>query len=97
MASLLLPGEWAIAAAWLIPAFALSGLGALLAGRAAPTTVIGWLGAGWVVTVVVAGRLTHDRLAAFRPGAQAAYLVIAIACAAIIGFRHDVLELRRLR
>jgi hypothetical protein len=94
IAAAVLPGDWLDAVVWLLPALALSGMGALFAGRVAPTTAIGWLGSAWVVTVVVAARLTHDRLAAFRPGAQWLYLALAVVAAASIALRPDSLDLR---
>jgi hypothetical protein len=94
IASTALPGAWIDAVVWLIPALALSGLGALVAGRVEPTTAIGWLASMWAVTVIVAARLTADRLAAFRPGAQLLYLAIAVIAAAFIAARPDALALR---
>jgi hypothetical protein len=94
IASAVLPGDWLDAVVWLLPALALSGMGALFAGRVAPTTAIAWLGSTWVVTVVVAARLTDDRLAAFRPGAQAVYLALAAIAVVAIVRRPDSLDLR---
>lgn len=94
IASAVLPSDWLDAVVWLLPALALSGLGALLAGRAAPTPLIAGLGSGWVVVVAVAARLSHDRLAAFRPGAQALYLTVAVIALLIIALRRDSLDFR---
>ncbi len=94
IASAALPGDWIDAVVWLLPALALSGLGALLAGRVAPATAIGWLGSAWVVTVTISARLTDDRLAAFRPGAQGLYVAIAAIAAVVIALRPDSLDLR---
>ena len=71
-----------------------AGSGALVAGRVAPGNAIGWLGSAWVVTVTVTARLTDDRLAAFRPGAQGLYLALAVVAAAAIAVRPDSLDLR---
>lgn len=94
-ASLVLPGPWAEAVAWLLPALALSGLGATVAGRARPTVVAGSLGAAWIVLVVLGGQAADDRLAAFRLGPQLAYLIVAGIAAAFLAFTNDSLELRR--
>lgn len=97
VASAVLPGDWLDAVVWLLPALALSGLGALIAGRMAPTAAIGWLGSAWVVAVIVSAQLTDDRLAAFRPPAQAFYFLVAVAALVIVAVRHDAFELRRNR
>ncbi|MBK6503433.1 MAG: zf-HC2 domain-containing protein [Candidatus Microthrix sp.] len=94
IASAVLPGGWIEAVLWLLPALALSGLGALAGGRLAATTASAWLGSAWVVAVLVAARLTDDRLAAFRPGAQVVYLVIAVLAVAWIAVRPDSIDLR---
>ena len=94
VASAMLPGAWIDAVVWLLPALALSGVGALIAGRVTPTTAIGWLASLWVVTAVVAARLTDDRLAAFRPGAQLLYLAIAAIAVAVMAARPDSLDQR---
>jgi hypothetical protein len=93
-ASAVLPGGWIDAVVWLLPSLALSGLGALAAGRVAPGTAIAWLSSAWVVTVTVTARLTDDRLAAFRPPAQGLYIALALVAAAVITLRPDSLELR---
>ncbi|MEZ5380745.1 MAG: zf-HC2 domain-containing protein [Microthrixaceae bacterium] len=94
IASAVLPGGLIEGVAWLLPAVALSGVGALSAGRVSPTTAIGWLGCAWVVIVAVAAQLADDRLAAFRPGAQGLYLAVAVVAAAAIALRPDLLNLR---
>lgn len=94
IASTVVPGGWIDAVVWLLPAAALSALGALGAGRVAPAVAVGWLGAAWVVTVGVAARLSHDHLAAFRPGAQVLYLAVSLIAVAAIVLRPDSLDLR---
>ncbi len=96
-ASLVLPGQWISAIVWLLPAVALCGLGALTASRWAPEVTVGVLGSAWVLTVVVAARLAHDRLAAFRPGAQLTYLAISAIAAALIAVQHNSLDARSIR
>ena len=94
IASAVLPGRWKEAVLWLLPALALSGLGALAGGRLAPTTAAAWLGSAWLVTVIVAARLTDDRLAAFRPGAQVVYLAVAVLAVSWIALRPESIEMR---
>jgi hypothetical protein len=95
-ASLVLPGPWLEAMAWLLPGLALSALGAFVAGRASQTVAVGTLSATWIALVLVAARLADDRLAAFRPGPQLAYLIIALVAAALLAVRDDSLHLGRI-
>ncbi len=94
IASAVLPGRWIEAVLWLLPALALSGLGALAGGRLAPATAVAGLGSAWVVAVIVAARVTDDRLAAFRPGAQVVYLAVAVLAVSWIALRPHSIELR---
>lgn len=96
VASALLPGSWLDAVVWLCPALALSGIGALAAGRVTDEVAVAGLAMGWVSVVATAAMLTDDRVAAFRQGPQIAYLTIAAAVLVVIALRPRTLELRRV-
>jgi hypothetical protein len=93
LASVVVPGDLLDAVVWLLPALAVSGLGALVAGRWPFAAAVAWPAATWVVTVAVVARMTGDRLGAFRPGAQVAYLAVAVAVALAIALRPHSLDL----
>ncbi|MEV4245652.1 zf-HC2 domain-containing protein [Streptosporangium canum] len=73
MATPLLPGPPGLAAAWLLPALALTAATLVLSTRFAPLVSATALTAAWFGAVVTAARLTGDGLAPFSPAAQALY------------------------
>jgi hypothetical protein len=96
-ASALLPGSWLDAVVWLCPAFALTALGTVAAGRLDTSVTIGVLGGGWIAAVTIASRATDDRLAAFRPGPLVGYLVVATLVGLIVAAFPTSLQIGRVR
>lgn len=87
-------GPWGRVGLWLLPALALSSVGALATRRASASTVVGVLGSVWLVVVATAARVTDDRLAAFRHEPQLVYLAVAITAMALIAVRPSLVDLR---
>jgi hypothetical protein len=87
-------GPWTRVGLWLLPALALSSVGALAAQRASASMVLAVLGSAWFIGVLTAASVTDDRLAAFRLEPQLVYLAIAAIAAALIAFRPSLVDLR---
>jgi hypothetical protein len=90
-AGLFLPGAGGVAAAWLLPALALSLLTLALSARLEPVQAAGGLAAGWVAVVISAQReaggeaaLAEGDYAAFGVTGQLICLSLALACAAVL-------------
>jgi len=96
VASMIVPGPWIRAVAWLCPALALSGLAAALAGRVVSTVAVGVVGAAWVGLVTVAAIISSDGLAAFRAAPQVAYLAVAVVAGAVVVASPSNFDLRRI-
>ncbi|PZS31800.1 MAG: hypothetical protein DLM58_11070 [Pseudonocardiales bacterium] len=94
-ASLLLPGNVGMAAAWLLPALALTGLTLAASERVDPSLAAGTVTAAWVLAVVTV-RTETDVHAMFGGTGQGVFLVLALASAAEIWRSRDrINELRR--
>jgi hypothetical protein len=95
-AALALPGPWWVAAAWLLPAFALT-LATLALGSYVPQAVAACLvGLAWIVVVGPTPALAEDRLAAFRLGGQATSVAVGLVAAIVLARRRDTFEQGRL-
>lgn len=95
-ASALLPGPWSDAVLWLAPGLALSAAAVLLSSRASTRTTLSCLSTAWVAVAMGAALATGDRLAAFAPAAQVAYLAVAAAVGVALITRPPEPALRRL-
>lgn len=93
IAALALPSLTWTAAAWLLPALALSCGGLALGTVANALWAAGGIGIGWaaVVTTVAAGRTPPD--AVFGTTAQLAWGLLAVVAAVVIAVRHEHYEL----
>lgn len=94
-AAVLLPGTTWTAAAWLLPALALTGLTLALGTR----VDLLWSGVavavGWFGLVGLAWRVANDPLLLFGGAGQLASLAVALACGALVAVRRDSLNLLR--
>lgn len=96
VASMLVPGPWIRAVAWLCPALALSGLAATLATRFVSNVAVGVVGTAWVTLVTGAAVVYNDGLAAFRTTPQLAYLAVAVVAGAVVVASPSNSDLRRI-
>jgi hypothetical protein len=93
LAAVALPDAGWSAAAWLLPALALTVLTlAVSSSRLSPTAAAGLVGGVWLVAVTVVDRLSDRPLAAFGAGAQVAFAAIAVIGAAVLAARHPSFE-----
>jgi hypothetical protein len=92
LATPLLPGPPLLAAAWLLPALALIAGGLALATRLPVPLATGGLAAAWVAAVILLGTLTGERLLAFGPAAQLAYVGAAALLALLVLVRRHHLD-----
>ncbi|MEV0974232.1 hypothetical protein [Microtetraspora glauca] len=88
----LLPGPPGLAAAWLLPALALTAGALALSTRFAPPVSVAVLAIAWFGAVAAGPLLADDRLLAFSPGAQALYGVAAPALVFLIYARRARLD-----
>jgi hypothetical protein len=96
VAALALPGPWWLAAAWLLPAFALT-LATLALSSYVPQAVAASLvGLAWIAVVAPVPALADDRLAAFRLGGQATYVAVGLVAVIVLARRRDTFEQGRL-
>jgi hypothetical protein len=91
-AALALPGPWWLAAAWLLPALALTVATLALGSYLSHPIAAGVVGLVWVAVVVLAPVAAAERLAVFRLGGQAACLAIALLATAVLVHRRGVFE-----
>jgi hypothetical protein len=88
-AALTLPGPWWVAAAWLLPALALT-LAALALGSYLPQAIAACVvGVAWIAVVALAPVV---ELAAFRLGGQAASIAVGLLAAAVLVRRRSAFE-----
>lgn len=93
IASLFLPRlDWT-AAAWLLPALALTTAGLALSTVLDPVRAAGIVGVAWVTGVLVVERLAHPSFAAFRGTGQLVFLALALLGVWIVGARRDRFEI----
>jgi len=91
-AALALPGPWWVAAAWLLPAFALT-VATLALGSYVPQAVAASVvGLAWIAVVAPAPALAEDGLAAFRLGGQATCVAVALVSAIVLARRRETFE-----
>ncbi len=95
IAALALPSLDALAAAWLLPALALALASLALSSHLAPVLASSSLAFAWVAAVTLGAVIADDRLAAFRPGAQVAFALVAALAALAIARRTHVYETAR--
>jgi len=92
LASQLLPGASLIAAAWLLPALALT-IGTLaLATRLPLPLAAAAIAAAWVVGVLVAEGVSGQQMFAFQPAAQVGYATAAGLSALVLCLRLSYLD-----
>jgi hypothetical protein len=81
-----------VAAAWLLPALALT-LAALAVGSYVPQAfAAGTVGLAWIAVVVLGPTLAEERLAVFRLGGQAASVAVALLAGAVLARRRAAFE-----
>ena len=91
-AALALPGPLWVAAAWLLPAFALT-LATLALGSYLPQAVAAFVvGLAWIVVIVAVPVIADERLAAFRLAGQAACVAVALLAGAVLFGRRAAFE-----
>lgn len=93
LASLLSPVARPMAAAWLLPAIAVTSASLALMTIMAPRRAASIAAVGWVVVASVARGASTDVLAAFAPAGQVVALAATIVCLGIIAVRHRSFEL----
>jgi hypothetical protein len=92
-AALALPGAGWSMVAWLLPALCLTVLSLAASSTGVATTVAaGIVGTVWVTAVLLAARLADEPLAAFAPGAQAAFAALALLASIVVAVRHTSFE-----
>jgi len=93
IASLALPQlDWT-AAAWLLPAVALTLSSLALGSYIHPAWASGLVGFGWISAVTVIERASAARLAAFHADAQVVFAVIAIVAGIVVLLRREAFEI----
>jgi hypothetical protein len=92
LVSLLVVARTPMAAAWLLPALALSTLCLALMTWLAPRVAGAAVSGGWLVTLVVAARVADDDLAAFGVFGQVAMAVVALAAAVVLVVRRGAFD-----
>lgn len=91
-ALLLVDGGW-LAAAWLVPALALTLLVLAVSSTSISTTTASVIvGTCWVAGVVLVDRFASDPLTAFGSAAQVVFAVVAVASAAVLVGRHAAFD-----
>ena len=94
LAALALPSlDWT-AAAWLLPAFALTLVTLAVATVAEPVPSAVGVAVGWTISVVLLGRLSGDGVAAFHAAGQVLFLALIVAAGLILARRAQSFESR---
>jgi hypothetical protein len=94
LASLTLPSlDWT-AAAWLLPAFALTLVTLAVSTVAEPVRSSVGVGLGWIVAVVLVGRISGDGVAAFHASGQVLFLALIVVAGFILARRSEAFESR---
>lgn len=92
VAAFAMPGFDAIALAWLLPSLGLT-LATLVVGSwVQPLAAAAAVSLSWIALSAAAAMGTHDRLAAFRAGAQLICLVVIAASAGVLAHRHTAYQ-----
>lgn len=92
VASLLVADVSAYAAAWIIPALALTTVCLTLMTWLSPRAAGGWVIGPWLLGVMVLAQGGGDRLTAFEPVAQVALAFIGMTAAIVLFARRERLE-----
>jgi hypothetical protein len=92
LATPLLPGPPLVGIAWLLPALSLTVACLALATRMPVLPAAGGLATAWAAAVLLAGALSGERLLAFGPAAQLAYLGAGAVLALVVYFRRRHLD-----
>jgi hypothetical protein len=92
LAALTLPGVGWLAAAWLVPALALTAGSLALATFISAERAIFVVGAAWVAGAVLAAAAPVDRLVAFGLPAQGGFLIAGVACVLLMAGRAHHLD-----
>jgi hypothetical protein len=90
LAGLLLVDEGWVAAAWLLPAAALTTATLLLSARLTPVWAAAWVMGTWVGGVAAAWQATGTRLAAFGAVGQSVALAVTLGCIALLVTQRHV-------
>lgn len=94
VASLALPGQSWTAAAWVLPALALTLASQALSTFTSPERASVAVAVTWVVVVLASAHETRDLLAAFSSSGQVALAIVGFASAVLVAQRRDSLEIR---
>ncbi len=94
LAALALPGlDWA-AAAWLLPAFALTLVTMAVSTVLEPIPSAVGVGVGWLAVVALVGHLTGDGVAAFHAAGQALCLALISVAGLVLARRSEAFDRR---
>ncbi|HEX9712583.1 MAG TPA: zf-HC2 domain-containing protein [Actinomycetota bacterium] len=90
-----LPGPGWAAAAWLLPALALTATSLALSTRLHPVTAAGTLGGIWVAAVATIERIADAPLASFGSEGQMVSFAVAVVAVTVVAFRREAFERER--
>lgn len=93
-AALALPGLSWTAAAWILPALALTLTALALSTVTSPERAAIGVSLTWVLAVMAAARASHDLLSAFRLSGQLVLATVAVVAAVLVARRRDSFEVR---
>lgn len=93
-AALALPGMSWTAAAWILPALALTLTTLALSTATSPERAAIGVSLTWVLGVTATTRASHDLLSAFGPSGQLVLATVAVVAATLIARRRDSFEVR---
>ena len=95
LAAVALPGEGWTEVAWLLPSLALTSISLALATYISPRTAFAAVTTAWLAIAAASAAGSGDQLAAFRGGAQIAFLALAAVATAVLVHHRDRLDLGR--
>jgi hypothetical protein len=90
--SVLSPAARPMAAAWLLPALAVTSVSLALMTFRPPRQATVIVAIGWLAAVLIAQAAANDQLAAFRAGGQIVSVVVALAAVAVMVIRRNSFE-----
>jgi len=94
MSSVALPGQSWTAAAWVLPALALTLASLALSTYTSPERAATAVAVGWIVVVLVSALETRNLLTAFDAGGQFGLALVAVVAAILVARRRDSFEIR---
>ncbi|MGH9225975.1 MAG: zf-HC2 domain-containing protein [Acidimicrobiales bacterium] len=94
VSALALPGQSWTAAAWVLPAFALTLASLALSTFTSPERAATAVAVGWIVVVTASATETRDLLTAFAAVGQLSLAVVAVLAAILVARRRDSFEIR---